>query len=123
MVALELPADPSAAARARRALEPLRPALGDGRFGDIRLLVSELVADELRARESERAQPIQLSASLDHDLLRVELTDDWSEPAEPERPPEPGEAGWGLYLAALLTDRWGIDAPSVGSRVWFEVRV
>jgi anti-sigma regulatory factor (Ser/Thr protein kinase) len=122
-VSVALSGDLAAAGEARRALEPLRQALDEALFGDIRLLVSELVADDFRAHEHDRAQPLELSARLEHDLLRVELTDDWGDPPDPEHRPEPGEPGWGLYLARLLTDRWGIDAASTGSRVWFEVKV
>ena len=122
-VATHLPRGPSAAAGARRALEPLRRTLSEARFGDVRLLVSELVADEVRAREGERGRAIRLSASLDAELLRVELVDDWSEDAAPTDRPEPGEVGWGLYLAGILADRWGVEPASLGSTVWFEVRL
>jgi len=122
-VAADLGGDRSAAAGARRALEPLRRALTEARFGDVRLLVSELVADEVRARESERDRAIRLFASLDADLLRVELADGWTEDAVPTERPAPGEMGWGLYLAGILADRWGIEPATQGSTVWFEVRI
>jgi hypothetical protein len=120
-VAVDLPGDPTAAADARRALEPLRQRLGESTFGDVRLLVSELVADEMRGREGGEAGPLRLSASLGDGVLRIELADDWSDNELPAERPEPGEPGWGLYLARILADRWGLEPASTGSRVWLEV--
>ena len=122
-LALDLPRDPSAAAQARQALEPLRGALGERRFGDVRLLVSELVADELRAREGAENGGLQLSASIDGDILRIELTDGWREDDAPADRPEPGDPGWGLYLTRILSDRWGVAPAGDGSRVWLELQL
>jgi hypothetical protein len=108
---------------ARRALEPLRSTLDESQFGDLRLLVSELVADEVRARGGDRGRPLRLSALLGEDILRIELYDDWSRGEAPAQRPEPGEPGWGLYLAGILANRWGIEPASDGSLVWLEVRL
>jgi hypothetical protein len=121
VVAVDLPGDRTAGGRARRALEPLRPWLGALLYGDVRLLVSELVADEIGTREGKRGPPLRLSASFGERVLRIELVDGWSENEAPAQRPEPGEPGWGLYLAGVLADRWGVEAASEGSLVWLEV--
>jgi hypothetical protein len=123
VVAVDLPGDRTAGARARRALEPLRQRLGALLYGDVRLLVSELVADEIRTREGERRRPLRLSASFGERVLRIELVDGWCEDEAPAQRPEPGEPGWGLYLARVLVDAWGVEAAREGSRVWLEVQL
>ena len=121
-VAVDLPADPSAPASARSALEPLRDALPADEFVDVRLLVSELVVDELRAPR-EGAATIHLAASLDAGLLRIELVEGWTPGADPPVRPHPGDPGWGVYLAQLLGDRWGTEPVAARTRIWVEKRI
>ena len=132
MIAVELPPDAQAPARARAALEPLRGSLPREGFGDLRLIVSELVADDLRQRgdgddPSGGDDSIWLEAELSHDRVRVELVEGWDEdPEVPGERPEPGAPGWGVYLTDLLADRWGVRAD--GGRgdavaLWLEKRV
>ena len=120
MIAIELPPDEQAPARARAALEPLRESLPPCDFGDVRLLVSELVVDDLRARPATTDHEIRLEASLRDHVLRVEIVEGWMSWASISGRPEPGERGWGVYLAGLLADRWGIDPESDGARLWVE---
>ena len=120
MIAVELPLDPEAPARARAALEPLRESLPSQEFGDLRLLVSELVVDDLRAQPGADDREIHLEARLRDDVLRIELVEGWTWSAEATDRPEPGEPGWGIYLAGLLADRWGVDPVADGARLWVE---
>ena len=123
MIAVELPRDEQAPARARAALEPLRDSLPSRDFGDLRLLVSELLVDDLRAQPEASDHEIQLEASLRDDVLRVEIAEGWISWASVSTRPRPGERGWGTYLASLLADRWGVDPESEGARLWLEKRV
>ena len=120
MIAVELPPDERAPARARAALEPLRESLPSRDFGDVRLLVSELVVEDLRGRPSEDEHEIRLEARLRDHVLRVELVEGWMPWAAASSRPEPGERGWGVYLAGLLADRWGVDPEADGDRLWLE---
>jgi hypothetical protein len=122
-VAVELAADQTAPAGARRALEPLRGALPANEFVDVRLLVSELVVDELHSRAGEGGGTIRLAARLADGTLRVELVEGWSPDADPPARPKPGDPGWGIYLAQLLGDRWGAEPAADGTRIWVEKRI
>jgi anti-sigma regulatory factor (Ser/Thr protein kinase) len=123
MIDVELARDEQAPARARAALEPLRDSLPSRDFDDLRLLVSELVVDDLRAQPGASDHEIQLEASLRDDVLRVALIEGRMSWASVSSRPEPGERGWGVYLAGLLADRWGVDPVSDGARLWLEKRV
>lgn len=122
-VTVDVPIDRSAPAGARSALEPLRGSLSADEFVDLRLLVSELVIDELREHRDEDGMSIHLSAWVDQGLLRIELLAG-SDPGDdlPGRP-KPGDRGWGLYLAQLLGDRWGTEAVAARTRIWVEKRL
>lgn len=122
-LSVDLPADQSAPADARRALEPLRDSLSASEFVDVRLLVSELVVDELRGRGESSAGTIRLSARLDEDVLRIEVAEGWDPGSAPRERPKPGDPGWGIYLAQLLGDRWGVDREDAGARIWVEKRL
>lgn len=123
MIALELELDREAPAKARAALEPLRDSLPRQDFGDLRLLVSELIVDDLLAHGAGDANPIRLRADVRGETLRLELAQGWTETSEPVERPEPGELGWGLYLAGVVADRWGIDEGEAGNVLWLERRV
>lgn len=120
MINVELHRDNEAPARARAALEPLRDSLPSRDFGDLRLLVSELVVDDLRAEPPGHDGDIHLEARLRDDVVRVEIVEGWAPRAGVSGRPQPGERGWGLYLAGLIADRWGVDPVRDGSRLWVE---
>jgi hypothetical protein len=121
VVEVDLPLDANAPGRARTALEPLREAVPAQEFGDLRLLVSELVVDDLRARPQGDDRAIRLEADVRGEVLRVELAEGWAaRPAEAASRPEPGDPGWGVYLAELLTDRWGVEPSGDHAVLWLE---
>lgn len=121
-VAIDLPLEPESARRAREQLEPFRKALDEDTFFDLRLLVSELVVevlldDEERTRDHE----IELRAELRDGRIHVEVGEGEDAFRIPAGHPEPGEAGWCLYLVGRLTSRWGIRREPRRSSVWLEL--
>ena len=116
-----LPPTPEAAAQARHALDGVPTGLPSGRVRDVRLLVSELVTTAVRHANVGADDVIRLVFLLADDTLRVEVHDPGGgfEPDVPE--PDPGRpSGWGLYLVAELSDRWGVDSDTK-TLVWFEL--
>lgn len=118
---LELPADTRAPSVVRRAVEPIALGLSDEVRFNLRLLVSELVANSVRHAGLDRAGTVRVRARLEPDRLHVEVHDgggfDW-------RAPEPhvidAEGGRGLPLVAALSTRWGLTFDR-GTTAWFEL--
>jgi hypothetical protein len=123
VIALELPLDPDAPAKARAALEPLRGSLPRQEFGDLRLLVTELIVDDLRADQSADRAPIRLRTVVRDETLRLELVEGWTATSGTLERPEPGDLGWGLYLADVLADRWGLEDAGPDTVLWVEKRI
>lgn len=119
---LELPPNPDSAARARHALDELRPHLGRTQLQDVQLLVSELVTNAVRHARLSSRDAIRLLVELSERALHVEVHD--AGPGFEPRSlplPDPGRpSGWGLFLVEELADRWGVDLDT-GTRVWFEL--
>ncbi|HSP71818.1 MAG TPA: MerR family transcriptional regulator [Gaiellaceae bacterium] len=118
---LELPGDTHAPAAARRAVEPLAQGLPDDVRFQLRLLVSELVANSVRHAGLNGGATVRIRARLEPDRVHVEVHDrgrfDW-------RDPEPhvadAEGGRGLPLVAALSIRWGLTFDG-GTTAWFEL--
>jgi len=117
-LSVDIPCDPSAPARARRAVEQLASAMPPEVVADVKLLVSELITNSVKYG---RSKAVLLELGCDEDRrLRVEVVDDGGGfvPVERNRPAtEVG--GWGLHLVQSLADRWGVVGDT--SRVWFEI--
>jgi hypothetical protein len=124
-VAIDLPLEPASARRAREQLEPFRKVLDETAFFDLRLLVSELMVEALHgtdgAGNGKADGRVELRAELRDDRVRVEVAQGDQAFRLPARRPEPGEAGWGLYLVARLSNRWGLRRGPQQSLVWLEV--
>jgi anti-sigma regulatory factor (Ser/Thr protein kinase) len=116
---LELPADRSAAARARRFVRDTLLAWGvdDGAIEDCRLLVSELVTNAiLHARSSAL-----VSLERKHRIVRITVCDESTmQPRVREYAPD-AVTGRGMLLVDRLARRWGVDARNGGKCVWFEM--
>ena len=119
---IELPRALESAATARQAVGELSHHLPEEVLGDVRLLVSELVTNALRHAGPSEDERIELAVGVTEIAVRVEVTDHGrgfdprSVPSDPER-----AEGWGLYLVATLSDRWGVDSAEGATRVWFEL--
>jgi anti-sigma regulatory factor (Ser/Thr protein kinase) len=118
---LELPRELDSAAAARHAVDQLADRLPEDQLGDVRLLVSELVTNSLRHAQLGDTDQIRLAVTVDEARVRVEVTDPGPgfAPDGPADDPATAE-GWGLYLVATLSDRWGVETGD-GTRVWFEL--
>jgi anti-anti-sigma factor len=117
----ELAPTPEAAAQARHAVDGIPTGLSASRARDVRLLVSELVTNAVRHADLESGDMIRLVVQLADHSLRVEVHDPGGgfEP-QPPAPDPTRPSGWGLYLVAQLSDRWGVDSDDA-THVWFEL--
>lgn len=121
---LELPRELASAAKARHAIDQLVGRLGEEQLGDVRLLVSELVTNSLRHAELSAQDCIRLGVRVSEARVRVEVTDPGKGFAFRGRADDPDAVeGWGLYLVATLSDRWGIERgeAQTATCVWFEL--
>ncbi len=114
---LELPASARAPGTARSAIDDFAAALPDGPRFNLRLLVSELVANSVRHGQGDT---IRLAARIDAERVQVEVSDD-GEGFSCERADEESESGRGLPVVAALADRWGLTFDR-GTTAWFELR-
>jgi hypothetical protein len=120
-VAIELPLEPQSAGRARSAIASLRPSLDASSFDEMRLLVSELVADAIAAESPPQDAAVSLRAQVMDDVTRVAVRFEGLAMRIRPRKPELGDPGWGLYLVQRLAARWGARHDDESTSVWFEV--
>jgi anti-sigma regulatory factor (Ser/Thr protein kinase) len=114
---LTIPGGRDAAARARAALAEVNGTLS-GIRDDVRLLVTELVANAVIHGGAGPDTPIVLSVEAIPEGVRAEV----EHPGggfEPRLRPE--EHHYGLFLVDQIAARWGVDPLAGRNRVWFEV--
>ena len=122
LIALELPAEPHSAKVARDAIAGLDGHLGPV-FGDVVLLISELVTNSVRHAGLDASQPLQLSVAADGDLVRLAVRDPGPGFDAPPPPTDPNHVGgWGLVLVEQLAERWGVEHDGEATVVWAELR-
>jgi anti-sigma regulatory factor (Ser/Thr protein kinase) len=121
----ELFPDPTAGRHAREALNGwLSADVGEPVAQQVRTAASELVTNVVRHGRLEDTDRIQLSCSVDDEVVRVEVEQPSSAasarliPAG-ERPPTSG--GLGLRIVDGFASSWGVEEGPPG-RVWFEVQ-
>jgi anti-sigma regulatory factor (Ser/Thr protein kinase) len=124
---LELARGEDAPAAARTAVSEWCPELegGEPRRATLLLLVSELVTNAVLHSQGPADAPIRISASVEDERVRVEVTDAGRRFAPAARAPpaagsRPRIGGYGLYMVDQVASRWGVDR-ACGTRVWFEV--
>jgi anti-sigma regulatory factor (Ser/Thr protein kinase) len=118
---VRLPPVPVSAGAARRYVEDaLRGWLDRDRMEQVRVAVSELVANCVRHARLGPADAVEVVGSIDPRTLRIEVRD--VGPGFEPHLERLGDAdtGWGLYILDQLADRWG-TAPARPSAVWFEM--
>ena len=122
LIALELPAEPHSAKVARDAIAGLDGHLGEV-FGDVVLLVSELVTNSVRHAGLDASQPLQLSVGTEGDTVRVAVRDPGPGFRPPKAPTDPSHVGgWGLVLVDQLADQWGVKHDGKANVVWCELK-
>jgi anti-sigma regulatory factor (Ser/Thr protein kinase) len=122
LIALELPAEPHSAKVARDAIAGLDGHLGNV-FGDVVLLISELVTNSVRHAGLDATQPLQLSVVTSGDTVRVAVRDPGPGFRPPAPPSHPGHVGgWGLVLVDQLAEKWGVEHDGEANVVWCELK-
>jgi anti-sigma regulatory factor (Ser/Thr protein kinase) len=115
---LELPADHTAAARARHFVgDTLRGWGCDHAVADAELLVSELVTNAVLHARS----PARLKVERDPVSLRVSVCDSSTAPPRVRDYGPSAVTGRGMLLVDRIAQRWGVDLDGNGKCVWFEV--
>jgi len=115
---LDIARDDRAPLQARRALDELSPQLDPSVFEDVRLLVSELVANSVRHGDGDEIRVIM--DIRDGARVRCEVIDQGSGFLPLARPAGSQEVGgWGLHLVESLSKSWGVREGS--THVWFEL--
>jgi anti-sigma regulatory factor (Ser/Thr protein kinase) len=119
-VDLTLPPAPESAALARAAVAGLARTLGADRHQDLRLLVTEMVANGVE----HGAGPLRLVVHRYPAGVRVEVLDQGAGcPATVlASVPEEATSGRGLLLVDALSDRWGVE-PGPPARAWLEIEL
>jgi anti-sigma regulatory factor (Ser/Thr protein kinase) len=122
LIVLELPAEPHSAKVARDAIAGLDGHLG-GVFGDVVLLISELVTNSVRHAGLDASQPLQLSVVTEGDTVRIAVRDPGPGFRPPKAPTDPAHVGgWGLVLVDQLAETWGVEHDGAGNVVWCELK-
>jgi anti-sigma regulatory factor (Ser/Thr protein kinase) len=116
-----LPPGAEAPGGARRALEGLKPVLGDHVYEETSLLVSELVTNSVRHAMLPPDEVIRLRVVTHPDRVHVDVVDG-GPGFDPKAMSSPGspESGWGLRLLNRLATRWGVRRND-DTTVWFEL--
>jgi anti-sigma regulatory factor (Ser/Thr protein kinase) len=122
LIALELPAEPHSAKVARDAIAGLDGHLGSV-FGDVVLLISELVTNSVRHSGASLGGSLVLRVQLSNTMVRLDVEDGGGGDAVGARTPDlAGGGGFGLYLVHTLSERWGIErAVAGGTCVWAQL--
>jgi DNA-binding transcriptional MerR regulator len=121
---VEIESGARAPAQARDEVEGFAAALGEVDGFNLRLLVSELVANSVRYGGGAH---IRLLVRMDSDRVHVEVSDDgegfdWrTTPNGNGNGNGDADGGRGLPLVAALADRWGLTFDG-GTTAWFELR-
>jgi anti-sigma regulatory factor (Ser/Thr protein kinase) len=116
-LALELPADKDAPARARDALRRLTGGLGEDDRWRAAVIVSELVSNAVLHGPGS---PVEIAFDCGGSGVRVTVSDPGPGIERVRARAQPlAEGGRGLFLLDQLADGWGFVEDR--SRVWFEV--
>ena len=105
-LSIELPVRPESARKAREAVTEFRDQLDEPTHNDLRLVVSELVADAVRA-EPDSSHDISLTIDVHDGGIRASVIEGVLAYELKSRRPRLGEPGWGIFLARALGHRWG----------------
>ena len=119
---LRLVPEPEGVTNARHALDQLADVLPPEKLENLRLVVSELVANSVRHAGLSLDEQILLSLMVSGKSVRGRVCDPgpgFDKPSEP-RPRSDLSGGWGLPIIERISDRWGVERNG-GACVWFEI--
>lgn len=119
-LSVDLPIRPESARWAREAVEEFRDQLDEASLIDLKLMVSELVADAVRAEPAD-AHEIRIRIEVVDRRIHLEVREGAIAYQLRSRRPEPGENGWGIYLTRILADRWGTHHQGKEGCVWLQM--
>ena len=109
----------AAASAARQALARLRGDIDPPVLENLRLLVTELIANSVKHAD---ADAVGLKVVVGGRSVLVEVTDRGRGFEPVARTEGQDEAsGWGLFLVERLADRWGVRRDGGEMKVWFEL--
>jgi anti-sigma regulatory factor (Ser/Thr protein kinase) len=97
-------------------------ALGGSESHTVLLLVSEVVSNAVLHSCGPAQAPIELSADVAQDAIRIAVSDAGEGFVPEERHPARANGGYGLYLLQKAASRWGVEADGA-TTVWFEVEL
>ncbi len=119
-ISLRLSGGAAAASAARQALARLRGDMDPPVLENLRLLVTELIANSVKHAD---ADTVGLKVVVGRRSVLVEVTDQGRgfDPA-PRAEGQDEASGWGLFLVERLADRWGVNRDHGEMKVWFELR-
>lgn len=119
---LEIPGGANAPSTARSAImRHFEAELAPARMEELRLLVTELVANSVRHGGVDEDGRVFVEVALTRDRARVVVSDDGRQGDPTLRPPDlGGGGGFGLYLVDRVALAWGAEH-NPGLRVWFEL--
>jgi anti-sigma regulatory factor (Ser/Thr protein kinase) len=84
------------------------------------LLVSEVVSNAVLHSGGPAQAPIELSAEIADDAIRIAVSDAGDGFVPEERDPARAGGGYGLYLLERAASRWGVEGDGT-TTVWFEL--
>ena len=121
-LSIELPVRPESARKAREAVTEFRDQLDAPTHNDLRLVVSELVADVVRG-EADGTHQIGLRIELRDRRIRASVIDGPLAFRMQSRRPALDEPGWGIHLTRALGRRWGSAHDAERGSVWVEMEL
>jgi anti-sigma regulatory factor (Ser/Thr protein kinase) len=122
--AVLLPYTPSSVAEARHRLVSDLAAAGiyEPVAGDAALVVTELLSNAIRHAAPLPGAQVRVTWTLDHDAVRVAVSDAGDGPLPHVTEPAPGAPGGrGLGIVETLADRWGVLRDNGETTVWAQL--
>ena len=117
---IELPVRPESARDAREAVTVFRDQLDEPTYDDLRLVVSELVADVVRVG-ADGFPVISVMIEVGDSRTWASVSAGAGAFRLKSRRPGRGEPGWGIHLARVLARRWGSRHDAAHSSIWVEL--
>jgi anti-sigma regulatory factor (Ser/Thr protein kinase) len=122
--AVLLPYTPSSVAEARRRLTSELAAAGiyDTAVCDAAIVVSELLSNAIRHAAPLPDAQVRVTWTLDHDAVRIAVSDAGDGPLPQVTEPAPGAPGGrGLGIVESLSDHWGVQREEGVTTVWAQL--